>query len=150
MAQRQEDIIRRFLAAWGDEQHRPDVDTIVSMFAPDGQWTLYVPNGPVIRGREALRAEIERQLGYVAWTECGLLHIVSDERRVVTERSDRFCKNGRVVRHELMAVYELDGDGLITDWREYFDTWDLAQQSGSTPGQLSGLEAAAEAGAGGR
>jgi limonene-1,2-epoxide hydrolase len=143
MGRLQEDTIRAFLAAWGDEQHRPDVDRIVSMFAPNGQWTLYVPNGPVIRGREALRAEIERQLAYVAWTECGLLHIVSDDRRVVTERADRFCKNGHVVSHALMAVYELDDDGLITDWREYFDTYDLAKQSGSTPGQLSGLEAPA-------
>lgn len=43
-----------------------------------------------------------------------------------------------------MAVYELDDDGLITEWREYFDTYDLARQSGSTPGQLSGLEARTE------
>ena len=60
MGQKQEDIIRDFLAAWGDEQHRPDVERIVSMFAPDGQWVLYVPNGPVIRGRAALRAEIDQ------------------------------------------------------------------------------------------
>ncbi len=143
MGQQQETIVREFLAAWGDEQHRPDVHRIVSMFAPDGRWTLYVPNGPVIRGREALRAEIERQLGYVSWTHCRLVHIVSDDRRVVTERADRFCKNGRVVGHALMAVYELDDDGLITDWREYFDTWDLAKQSGSDPAWLSGLEAPA-------
>ena len=110
------------------------------MFAPDGQWTLYVPNGPVIRGRGALRAEIERQLGYVAWMQCSLLHIVSDERRVDTERADRFCKNGRVVAHQLMAIFELDEDGLITDWREYFDLFDLARQSGSDPARLSGLQ----------
>lgn len=140
MGQKQETIVRKFLAAWGDEAHRPDVNTIVSMFAPDGQWTLYVPNGPVIRGRAALRAEIERQLGYVSWTRCGLVHIMSDDHRVITERMDQFCKNGHVVSHALMAVYELDDDGLITAWREYFDTWDLARQSGSDPARLSGLE----------
>lgn len=143
MGQRQEAIVREFLAAWGDETHRPDIEKIVSMFAPDGQWTLYMPHGPVIRGRDALRAEIERQLGYVAWTHCGLVHILSDDRRVVTERADRFCKNGHVVSHALMAVYELDADGLITDWREYFDTWDLSRQTGGDPARLSGLEAPA-------
>jgi limonene-1,2-epoxide hydrolase len=141
MGQKQEQIIREFLDAWGDEHHRPDVEKIVSMFAPDGQWTLYVPGGPVIRGREALRAEIHRQLGYVSWTHCGLVHIMSDERRVITERADQFCKNGHVVSHALMAVYELDADGLITAWREYFDTWDVARQSGLDPARLSGLEA---------
>jgi len=143
MGQKQENIIREFLDAWGDETHRPDVAKIVSMFAPDGQWTLYVPNGPVIRGREALRAEIERQLTYVSWTCCGLVQILSDDRRVVTERADQFCKNGRVVSHQLMAIYELDADGLITDWREYFDLFDVARQSGSDPARLSGLEPAA-------
>jgi limonene-1,2-epoxide hydrolase len=79
----------------------------------------------------------------VAWSQCRLLHILSDGHRVVTERADRFCKNGRVVEHQLMAVFELDGEGLITAWREYFDLFDLARQSGSDPARLSGLEAAA-------
>jgi limonene-1,2-epoxide hydrolase len=143
MAKKQDDIIREFLAAWGDETHRPDVEKIVSMFAPDGYWQLYVPGGPVIRGHTALRAEIHRQLGYVSWTRCGLINIVSDERRVVTERADCFCKNGRVVDHTLMAIYELDEQGLITGWREYFDLFDVARQSGSDPAKLSGLETAA-------
>jgi limonene-1,2-epoxide hydrolase len=79
-----------------------------------------------LHGREALRAEIERQLGYVAWTHCGLMHIMSDERRGITERADRFCKNGHVVSHAPMAVYELDADSLLTAWRECFDTWPVA------------------------
>jgi limonene-1,2-epoxide hydrolase len=140
MGTQQEDTIRRFLAAWGDETQRADVDQIVSMFAPDGQWTLYVPGGPVIRGRDALRTEIQRQMGYVAWTQCRLLHIVSNGQCVMTERADRFCKNGRVVEHQLMAVFELDSQGLITVWREYFDLFDLSRQSGSDPARLSGLE----------
>lgn len=39
-----------------------------------------------------------------------------------------------------MAVIELDGNGLITAWRGYFDRFDLARQSGSDPASLSGLE----------
>lgn len=140
MGQKQERIVREFLDAWGDETRRPDVEKIVSMFAPDGHWELYVPGGPVIRGRDALRAEIGRQLGYVEWSRCGLRRLWSDDRSVVTERADRFGRGGKTVNHALMAVFELDGDGLITAWREYFDTWDLSRQTGADPARLSGLE----------
>ncbi len=140
MGLKQEAIVQEFLAAWGDENRRPDVDRIVAMFAPDASWQLYLPHGPVIRGREALRAEIERQLGYIAWARCGVLNIVSNDHQVITERLDLVNKNGHILHHALMSIHELDGDGLITHWREYFDTWDLARQSGSDPARLSGLE----------
>ena len=141
MGQAQETIVRTFCDAWGDETRRADVDRIVSMFAEDGYWALYVPGGPVIRGRAALRAEIERQLGYVQATHCGIQHMVSNDHMVMTERLDHFTKNGKRANHALVAVYELDDQGLITAWREYFDTLDLARQTGSEPGRLSGLEA---------
>src|SRR5258706_14857218 len=117
MGQRQEAIVRDFLSAWGDGVRAPDVEKIASMFAPDGHWELYVPGGPVIRGRVAIAAEIRRQLGYVSSPRCGLVHIVSNERMVATERVDHFVRDGKTVRHALMAMFDLDGDGLITAWR---------------------------------
>ena len=141
MGQKQETIVREFLTAWGEGQRVPDIEKIVSMFAPDGHWELYVPGGPVIRGREAIAAEIRRQLGYVSNPNCGILQMVSSETQVVTERLDTFVRDGKTVRHALMAIFELDADGLITAWREYFDTYDLSRQTGADPARLSGLEA---------
>lgn len=143
MGQKQEDIVREFLSAWGDGERAPDVEKIASMFAPDGHWELYVPGGPVIRGRAAIADEIRRQLGYVSFPQCGIVHMVSSDRMVTTERVDHFIRNGKKVRHALMAVFELDADGLVTAWREYFDTWDLSRQTGADPARLSGLEASA-------
>jgi limonene-1,2-epoxide hydrolase len=143
MGQKQEAIIREFLSAWGNGERVPDIEKICAMFAADGHWELYVPGGPVIRGRAAIADEIRRQLGYVNSPDCGIVHIVSSERMVVTERVDHFMRDGKKVRHALMAMFELDGDGLITAWREYFDTWDLSRQTGADPAKLSGLEATA-------
>lgn len=140
MGQKQEDIVREFLAAWGDGEREPDVEKIVSLFAEDGHWVLYVPGGPVIKGRDALRSEIRRQLGYTQRPHCGLLNIVSSDRLVMTERLDHFRRNGKTMDHALMAVFELDDHGLITAWREYFDTYDLSRQTGANPARLSGLE----------
>ncbi|WP_066341483.1 nuclear transport factor 2 family protein [Azohydromonas lata] len=145
MGHKQEQTVREFLDAWGDETRRPDVEKIVSMFAPDGYWELYVPHGPVIRGRESLRREIQRQLGYTEWARCGIERMWSDERSVVTERLDHFGRNGHTVRHALMAVFELDDQTLITAWREYFDLHDLSRQTGTDPARLSGLEQPVEA-----
>jgi limonene-1,2-epoxide hydrolase len=142
MGQKQEGIVREFLAAWGDGEREPDVEKIVSMFAEDGHWVLYVPGGPVISGRQALRSEIHRQLGYTQRPQCGLLNIVSSGRLVMTERLDHFQRNGKTMNHALMAVFELDAQGLIVAWREYFDTYDLSRQTGADPARLSGLETA--------
>ena len=140
MGHRQEAVVREFLAAWGEGLRAPDVEKIASMFAPDGHWELYVPGGPVIRGRDAIRTEIRRQLGYVSLPQCGIVNMMSTERMVATERVDHFVREGKKVRHALMAIFELDDAGLITAWREYFDTWDLSRQTGADPSRLSGLE----------
>jgi limonene-1,2-epoxide hydrolase len=141
MGIREESIVREFCDAWGQGVRAPDVEKIVSMFAPDGYWQLYMPSGPKIQGRAALRAEVLRQMSYVDKPECNILNMVSSSDAVVTERRDYFTKNGVRAQHHLMAIYELDRDGLITAWREYFDTHDLAQQTRSDPTRLSGLEA---------
>ncbi len=140
MGQKQEAIVREFLAAWGDGERVPDVDKIASMFAPNGHWALYIPGGPVITGRDAIRTAIHRQLSYVSFPSCGIVKMLSTDTLVATERVDHFIRNGKTVDHALMAMFELDADGLITAWREYFDTYDLSRQTGADPARLSGLE----------
>jgi limonene-1,2-epoxide hydrolase len=141
MGAKQEAVVKAMLDAWGGGMREPDVDAIVSAFAPDGSWTLYMPGGPTIRGREALKAEILRQMSYVQLPHCNIIHIASTDRVVVTERLDHFTKNGKRVSHALAAVYELNDEHQITAWREYFDIMDVAKQSASDPNKLSGLEA---------
>ena len=140
MGDKQEAAVREMLNAWGGGMREPDVQRIVSSFAPEGYWTLYMPDGPTIRGREALMSEIQRQMSYVQLPECNIVHISSTDNVVFTERVDYFTKNGNRVKHSLAAVYELNADNQITAWREYFDILDVAKQSNSDPDKLSGLE----------
>jgi limonene-1,2-epoxide hydrolase len=59
MSTRAEQIVLEFCNAWGDgATARPDVDKIIDMLAEDGEWQLWVPAGPVFKGRAALRAEM--------------------------------------------------------------------------------------------
>ena len=140
MGAKQEAVVTEMLDAWGGGKTPPDVDKIVSAFAPDGYWSLYMPDGPVIKGRDALRAEILRQMSYVQLPECNTLLMTSSDTTVMTERVDYFTKSGVRVKHSLTAVFELNADNQITAWREYFDLTDLAGQTNADPTKLSGLE----------
>jgi limonene-1,2-epoxide hydrolase len=137
MGAKQEAVVREFCDLWGQGGEVPAIDKIVAMFAEDGVWQLWVPGGPTIKGRDAIKAEIERQITFSTFMECGLLDIASNDRVVYTERLDHFTMGGKRISHALTAVYELDDDGLITAWREYFDTADLAQQLGIAPEDLA-------------
>jgi limonene-1,2-epoxide hydrolase len=139
MPQKAEQIVREFCDAWGDGKTRtPNVDKIIDMFAEDGEWRLWVPKGPLIKGRAALRAEIERQCGFSTYLQCGVVKMVSSGSVVVTERVDHFTMHDVRVEHALIAIYELDADGKIASWREYFDTADIAAQLGMNPDEVIG------------
>ncbi|WP_312923768.1 MULTISPECIES: nuclear transport factor 2 family protein [Stutzerimonas] len=140
MGMRQETFIREFLDAWGDgtAESRPQVDRIISMMAEDAVWQLWVPGGPVIRGREALRREIERQMSYVTHNKCTIRQIVSSDDVVMTERDDYAVSSGKPMPHSMVAVYELDEQGLIKAWREYLDTADLAKKLGVSVAEVGG------------
>lgn len=137
MAEIQENFIREFCRLWGDgsDQSRPQVEKILSMMADDAEWQLWVPGGPVIKGKAALRNEIERQMSFATNNKLNILNIVSSDNVVMTERSDYAVVRGTPMPHSMVAVYELNDDGLISAWREYLDTADLAKKSGTSPQQ---------------
>ncbi|QIB51456.1 MULTISPECIES: nuclear transport factor 2 family protein [Pseudomonas] len=145
MGLRQEEIIREFCAAWGDgtATSRPQLDTILNMMSEDAVWQLWVPGGPVIRGRAALRDEIQRQMSYVTHNHCVIRNMVSSDSIVMTERDDYAVSSGKPMPHSMVAVYELDAEGKITAWREYLDTADLAKKKGVSLDQVGGPELAA-------
>ena len=125
----EEAVVVAFMDAWGDgTQVEPDVETILSMFTEDAEWQLWVPGGPTLHGRDAIRADIGRQLGFATHMRCGPRYIASNGRQVFTERLDRFTSNGVQIDHYLVAVFDVTDDGKIAAWREYFDPGDVNRQ----------------------
>jgi limonene-1,2-epoxide hydrolase len=129
MGAAQETIVRQFMDAWGDgTREAPDIEKILSMFSDDVVWQLWIPGGPTLHGRDAIRADIERQLAFATFMQCGPVHVASNDRVVFTERVDHFRSNGETIEHQLVAVFEVDGAGKIAAWREYFDPEDVNRQ----------------------
>ena len=129
MGAAEEAIAVEFMEAWGDgTQELPDVEKILSLFTEDAVWQVWVPGGPTLRGREAIRADIERQVKFATFMECGVLHMASIGGTVFTERLDHFRTKRGTVDHHLVAVFEVTPEGLIAAWREYFDPEDVNRQ----------------------
>jgi limonene-1,2-epoxide hydrolase len=59
---------------------------------------------------------------------CGPTAVASTDSVVFTERLDSFRSGNVTVQHALVAVFEIEPDGLISAWREYFDPGDVNRQ----------------------
>src|ERR1700743_2524426 len=115
----------------GTSDKKPDWEKSLSMMAEDAEWQLWIPGGPTIRGREALRREIQRQMRFASNNKCNIINVLSNDSMVMQERSDFAIIRGRPCPHQLVAIFELDAAGLIKRWREYLDMADLLRKQGT-------------------
>ena len=121
-------------AAYGEHM---DVDAMTALMADDFVWQLNVPLSPIVYGRDAARAELEKhnQLssGMVGGSE--IRTVVSNDDTVVVERLDVNMIADTRVTFYVTAIFEVR-DGAITCWREYWDTGAIARQLGTDPTQM--------------
>jgi limonene-1,2-epoxide hydrolase len=130
-----EKIVVDFIhAAYGE---RMNVDAMVALMAEDFVWQLHVPLSPVVVGRDAARAELEKHNGLSTGMIEGseIRTIVSNDDTVVVERIDVNSMNGNAVTFYVTAVFAVR-DGAITHWREYWDTAHVARQLGIDPSHM--------------
>jgi limonene-1,2-epoxide hydrolase len=130
-----EQIVVDFIhAAYGQ---RMDIDAMTALMADDFVWQLHVPLSPVVVGRDAARAELEKHnelsTGMIEGSE--IRTIVSNNDTVVVERIDVNAMNGVAVKFYVTAIFEVH-DGAITHWREYWDTAHVARQLGIDPAHM--------------
>ena len=62
--------------------------------------------------------------------EFEIVTLAVDGNRVFTERIDRLVVQGKRVELPVAGVFEIDGDGKISVWRDYFDLASLIKQIG--------------------
>jgi limonene-1,2-epoxide hydrolase len=127
-----EQIVLDFIhAAYGEHM---DIDAMTALMADDFVWQLHVPLSPVVVGRDAARAELEKHntlsTGMIDGSE--IRTVVSNRDTVVVERVDVNAMNGVAVTFNVTAIFEVR-DGTITHWREYWDTCHVARQLGIDP-----------------
>jgi limonene-1,2-epoxide hydrolase len=117
----------------------PDFARLASYFAPDGYYQPLVPATARIVGRTAIAAALEKQFETYYECRCEIHASAAMGRFVFTERTDHVTLHtaDRKVGSRVCAVFEMDDDGLIAGWREYWDTGDVMQQMGISAEDLA-------------
>ncbi|MFK7895808.1 MAG: limonene-1,2-epoxide hydrolase family protein [Myxococcota bacterium] len=109
-------IVRDFCAAWG----RADLDGIMSAFAEDAVYHN-IPMDPC-KGKDAIRGFIE---GFLKTSPGGIDFEILNQSVagsvVLNERVDTFSMDGAPKGIPVCGVFELNADGEIAAWRDYFD-----------------------------
>jgi limonene-1,2-epoxide hydrolase len=119
-----EQIVRDFCAA----VRRTDLDEIVGFFAPDAVYHN-IPLDPV-RGHDGIRSTLAQFLAPGGQAEFEIKALAVNGRTVLTERVDRFVFGGKPVELPVMGAFEIDRDGRIAAWRDYFDMQQVMKQVG--------------------
>ena len=109
-------IVRDFSAAWG----RADLDFIMDCFAEDAVYHN-MPMEP-LKGKAAIRAGIESFLKTSpGGIDFEILNQVCAGSLVLNERIDTFENEGNKTSAPVAGVFEIDDQGKIKAWRDYFD-----------------------------
>jgi len=117
--QENEQAVRDFLKAWDEPKKLGD------FFAADAVFQMMA--GDPVTGREAIAEELANQAAWATNFDLAVLNIASTDNLVLVERLDRFDMNGNTVKVPVVGVFECDGAGKFTAWRDYFD-WDGMMQ----------------------
>ncbi len=121
------ETIEAFIAAWDEF----DLEKIYSFMADDIMWED-VPLS-IVNGIEQVRAKMAAFPGVEA---CGFdMHFIAENGNVVlTERTDWFEMKGKRRTIRVMGTFELNEDGKIAKWRDYFDSAEFQREFGDLAG----------------
>ncbi len=119
-----QETVESFIQAWNDM----DLDTAYAMMAEDIVWHN-IPMEPAI-GVEGAKKLME---GFppIVKIDWKTHHIAVNGNVVQTERTDSFTfENGKTASIRLMGIFEVDADGKIAKWRDYFDMLEFQREFG--------------------
>jgi limonene-1,2-epoxide hydrolase len=106
----------------------PDIDGLVASFAVDSVCYVLYPTTKPVLGRDKLKEELVRQAKTSKTPRSDVKAYASSGNHVFVERVDHFITRGIQHTVSMSSVFEVNKDNLITAWREYFDSSDVARQ----------------------
>lgn len=119
------DFIDGFRLAWPS-----DFDVALAPLAEDAIYQITVPTIAPIKGRAAIKSELERMKGKVPRQKHVMKNVAANGNVVFTERVDSAWRNDHFVDIPLVAVFELNTRGEIASWREFLDLANVAKNHG--------------------
>ncbi|MFO6431817.1 limonene-1,2-epoxide hydrolase family protein [Erythrobacter sp. W302b] len=115
--------VEAFIGHW----NACDIDAMLALCAPE---IVYhnIPMEPV-HGTAAMRDMVAGFLADIASCDWQTHAIAANGNTVLTERTDAFnFKDGRRAAVRVMGTFEVDANGHITAWRDYFDMAEFVRE----------------------
>jgi limonene-1,2-epoxide hydrolase len=109
-----EQAVERLLMAY----QRLDADGMVDCFNEDGAYHAMSMESAV--GKPQMRKMWSQWMTFLTDVTIEVHRQLSDGNIVMHERTDRTTPGGRTIETPVAAMFDID-NGLITEWREYFD-----------------------------
>lgn len=115
-----------------------NVDQIATYFRDDATYQPVVPLAGVVRGRAAIADELRQHASRYKNCVCKVHAVAASDHHVFTERTDTVTQlhDGSTTSVDLIGVFDVDGDGQIIAWREYWDLLATARQMGASPDDI--------------
>lgn len=110
-------IVLRMLEAW----QRLDLEAVMACVAQDA---VFLPDssGEPVRGQDAIRTLWARYMGLFASYSFEVRNMLSTDRLVMMERVERILRvDGQRIEIPVAAVFEIDANGKLVHWRDYWD-----------------------------
>jgi limonene-1,2-epoxide hydrolase len=110
-----EEVVNKFMGSFNDK----DLDLALSLVSED----VYYDNVPVgdMRGKDAMRDFLAPMMRGDGPVEFEIHRQAVTGNTVFNERTDRMVVKGKDVALPVTGVFEVNDEGLITFWRDYFD-----------------------------
>ena len=122
-----QDFLEELLGhAWDDAQ----VERIVNRMAPNARYHVYAWERPIC-GEDAIRRELQRQAPLFRDLRSDIVSIASTGGTVLLERVDSMTVGRKPLTIHIVAVFEVNSDGKIESWREYYDSKEVNSQLGA-------------------
>ena len=135
MGEREESVARAFVSAWcGEEYGEAEIDRQLDFLSDDIRFHVYAWERPVV-GPDAVREELMRQTEMgIGGIRSEILTMASVDNTVFLERTDWMTFRGKPFTMHVAAVGEVNAEGKISAWREYYDSRELSVKLGTDAG----------------
>jgi limonene-1,2-epoxide hydrolase len=120
-----ETVVREFMATFTEAWPSKDPAALERFFSEDAEYR----NGPFepVRGRIAILGHLGSMMAIGGKVDAEIIHMVADGPIVMTERVDYVTRDGKSASLRIAGVFEVR-DGVITAWRDYFDSTEFGSQ----------------------
>jgi len=126
MGAQEEAAVRALLAeAEGARWDADQIERILDRMTSDIRYHVYAWEQPVV-GKDAVREELLRQAPLFGDFRSEIVSIASVNQTVLLERRDTQRVGRKTLTVHTAAAFEVDGDGKISAWRDYYDSREIA------------------------